>query len=71
VQTRILSRTVGAGVSYATDGGWLARLGLECVVCGPGDIARAHRPNEYITPAELAEGRAWLERLARETVVPA
>jgi acetylornithine deacetylase len=68
LQVRLLGREVAPGVSYATDGGWLARLGLECVVCGPGDIGRAHRPNEYITPAELAAGRDWLERLARQTV---
>lgn len=52
------------GVSYATDAGWLQHLGLDCLVCGPGDIARAHRPNEYITAAELETGRRFLEELA-------
>jgi acetylornithine deacetylase len=65
----LTGRPVAGGVSYATDGGWLARLGLECVVCGPGDIARAHRANEYITAAELDEGARWLAQLAAECVL--
>ena len=30
-------KTVSA--SYATDGGWLARAGMQCAIWGPGSIA--------------------------------
>lgn len=41
------------GVSFATDGGWLQSMGLECVVWGPGSITVAHQPNEFLPVAEL------------------
>lgn len=35
--------------NYVTEAGLFARAGIEAVVCGPGDIAQAHAPNEYVT----------------------
>jgi acetylornithine deacetylase len=49
-------------VSFATDAGWLQRLGMDCVLFGPGSIAAAHRPNEHLPKAELAAARRVLER---------
>ena len=40
-------------VSYGTEAGLFQEAGLEAVICGPGDIARAHRADEYITRGEL------------------
>ncbi|MFI5403143.1 MAG: acetylornithine deacetylase [Planctomycetota bacterium] len=51
-----------ASVHFATDGGWLARAGLECAVFGPGNIAVAHKPNEFVTSADLAGARIFLGR---------
>ncbi len=39
-------------------------LGLSSVVCGPGSIDRAHKPDEYITTAELAACDVFLDRIA-------
>ncbi|HSL83896.1 MAG TPA: acetylornithine deacetylase, partial [Thermoanaerobaculia bacterium] len=50
-------------VSYATDAGWLAHLGLDCAVFGPGSIEVAHKPNESIPKADLARAREVLEAL--------
>jgi acetylornithine deacetylase len=33
------------------------------VVCGPGDIAQAHQPDEYITVAQFEAGEAFMRRL--------
>ena len=41
---------------YGTDGGVLSQVGMPCVVRGPGDIRRAHTPNEFITVEELRDG---------------
>jgi acetylornithine deacetylase len=51
-----------ASVSFATDGGWLARAGLSCAVFGPGNIAVAHKPNEFVTRGDLASARTLLSR---------
>ena len=38
--------------------------GIPAIVCGPGDIDRAHKPEEFITRTELAGALAMIERLA-------
>lgn len=57
--------SVGA-VSYATDGGYFQNKGWPTVVCGPGDIEQAHKPDEYIDEADLHACTAFLGRLADE-----
>jgi acetylornithine deacetylase len=47
-------------VSFATDAGWLAGLGLDCAIWGPGSIEVAHKPNEHVPKAELAAARGVL-----------
>lgn len=49
-----------AAVCYATDGGWLAKAGIACAVFGPGSISVAHKPNEFVTRADLARARTVL-----------
>jgi acetylornithine deacetylase len=41
------------GVSYGTDGGYLSRGGYECVLYGAGDIAVAHKPDEFVPINEM------------------
>ena len=50
------------GVAFATDAGWLERLGHDCVIFGPGSIEVAHRPEEWIGAAELARAGEVLDR---------
>lgn len=45
------------GAPFATDGGNLARLGLEPLVFGPGSIDLAHRPDEYIETVDLLKAQ--------------
>jgi acetylornithine deacetylase len=58
----LLGQRETATVSFATDAGWLQRLGMDCVLFGPGSIDAAHRPNEHVPKADLATARAVLER---------
>ncbi len=44
------------GALFATDGGWFARAGMIPLVCGPGDLDQAHKPNESIRRAALESG---------------
>lgn len=57
-----------AAVSYGTEAGLYQAAGIDAIICGPGDIARAHRADEYIRIDELAACQAMIERLA-ETLV--
>ncbi len=53
-------------VSYGTEAGLFHAAGIPSIVCGPGDIARAHRPDEYIMASELAGCMSLFGKLARE-----
>lgn len=52
-----------ARVSFGTEAGILQDIGVQTVVCGPGDIRVAHRPDEFVEPAQLASCLGMLERL--------
>src|SRR5229473_1527292 len=50
-------------VSFASEAGLYQQAGIPAIVCGPGSIDVAHKPDEYITRAELAAGQSFLDRL--------
>ena len=50
-------------VSYATEAGQFQERGYSAVVCGPGNIAQAHQPDEFITIEQFEAGQAFLSRL--------
>ena len=49
--------------SYATDGGWLATLGLDCLIFGPGTIEVAHKPNEIMPRDQFHEAGGLIDGL--------
>lgn len=52
-------------VGFGTEAGlFQKRAGIPTVVCGPGDIGQAHKPNEFITLDQLRKGEAFMQRLA-------
>jgi acetylornithine deacetylase len=65
----VLARKLAGGaetttIAFATEAGLFQAAGIPAVICGPGSIAVAHKPNEFITDAQLAAGAAFLDRLA-------
>jgi acetylornithine deacetylase len=50
-------------VSYQTEAGHFQARGLSTVICGPGSIAQAHQPDEFITADQLEAGTAFVRRL--------
>ncbi|MEL6209223.1 MAG: acetylornithine deacetylase [Pseudomonadota bacterium] len=50
-------------VSYGTEAGQFQEAGYSAVVCGPGDIAQAHQPDEFLSTAQFAAGQRFLEKL--------
>jgi acetylornithine deacetylase len=52
-------------VSFGTEAGLFQAAGIASIICGPGDIARAHRPEEYLREDELAATTDMILTLAR------
>jgi acetylornithine deacetylase len=52
-------------IAFASEAGIFQRAAIPAVVCGPGSIAQAHQPNEYIDVSQLEAGLAFMHRLAR------
>jgi acetylornithine deacetylase len=59
-----LSRNPTVGkVSYGTEAGLFQKMGVPTVICGPGDIAEAHRPNEFVALDQLAQCESFMDRI--------
>jgi acetylornithine deacetylase len=52
-------------VAYGTEAGAFQQAGVPTVVCGPGDIAQAHKPDEFIALAQLDACDDFLRKLIR------
>lgn len=63
---RISGKTKLNTVSYASEVGQFANEGFQSVICGPGDIAQAHRPNEFIEKEQLEKGVVFIQNLIKE-----
>ncbi|HUX23714.1 MAG TPA: acetylornithine deacetylase [Burkholderiales bacterium] len=62
-----LSRNKSAAkVAYATEGGLFQRAGIPAIICGPGSIAQAHKPDEYVTLEQVALCESFMERLLEQ-----
>jgi acetylornithine deacetylase len=53
-------------VAYAAEAGQFSNAGFKTVICGPGNIAQAHRANEFIAIDQLDSCLVMLENLAIE-----
>ena len=51
-----------AKVAYATEAGLFEQAGLPSIICGPGSIEQAHKPNEYCDLAQIAQCEAFMDR---------
>ncbi|MDF3861877.1 acetylornithine deacetylase [Achromobacter denitrificans] len=64
VESLLPAGTGRTKVAFGTEGGLFTRhLDVPVVVCGPGSIVQAHKPDEYVSRAQLAECDAFMERL--------
>ncbi len=70
----LVERVADAGpagvIGYGTEGGLFAEaLRVPVVICGPGDIAVAHRPDEYVTVDQLLRCERLLYGLVQQICV--
>ena len=50
-------------VSFGTEAGVFNKVGFETIVCGPGSIEQAHKPNEYIEETQLKKCDEFLTKI--------
>ena len=55
-------------LAFGTEGGHFQSIDFPAVVCGPGDIAQAHKPNEFVELSQLAACDKFMARLAEALV---
>lgn len=63
---QVLERVSGSragSVAFATEGPFLNAMGMETVIFGPGDIAQAHQPNEYLPLDRIPQSMAILKQV--------
>src|SRR6185437_1630435 len=51
-------------VAYGTEAGLFQGAGIPAVICGPGSMEQGHKPNEFITLAQIEAGTEFQRRLA-------
>jgi acetylornithine deacetylase len=56
----------GGKVAFASEAGQFQRAGFDAVICGPGFITDAHKPDEFITFDQIRQGEAFIARVVAE-----
>jgi acetylornithine deacetylase len=56
------SREFGT-VAFGTEGGLFDQAGIPTVVCGPGSMDQGHKPDEYVSVAQMDSCDRMLERI--------
>jgi acetylornithine deacetylase len=71
--TQIVQQVTGSNstgkVSYGTEGGYYQGAGIPTIICGPGHIAQAHQPDEWIAQDQLDACDAFIRRLVDRVLV--
>ena len=52
-------------VAFGTEGGLFDAIGIPTVVCGPGSMDQGHKPDEFVSVAQLEACDAMLRRITR------
>ncbi|KIN71101.1 acetylornithine deacetylase [Sulfitobacter guttiformis] len=56
-------QNAGQSVNYGTEAGVYQKVGLPTIICGPGSIEQAHKPDEWIAVQQLDACDSFIERL--------
>ncbi len=59
------AETPAVPLMFGSEAGFFQQAGIPAVVCGPGSIAQAHQPDEWIALAELKKADRFMERVGR------
>jgi len=65
---RLAQQNETFAVSYGTEAGLFQDAGMPAVICGPGDIIQAHKPNEFVALEQVDRCERFMQRLIKELV---
>jgi acetylornithine deacetylase len=60
---QLTGRNHAEAVAYGTEAGLFQEAGIPSVVCGPGNIQQAHKPNEFIEISQVAACEQFIRKL--------
>lgn len=61
---RLTGRNERIKLAFGTEGGlWRERLGIPCVICGPGSMDQGHKPDEWVSRDQIAECDRMMDAL--------
>ncbi|RSU58676.1 acetylornithine deacetylase [Sphingomonas koreensis] len=74
--TRHVQRLAGSNaepgfVAFGSEAGLFQARGVPTILCGPGSIEQAHKPDEFVALDQLARCEDFLDRLAQTPFEPA
>lgn len=58
-------------VAFGTEAGLFQSIGIPAIICGPGSIDQAHKPDEFVSLEQVALCERFLRRLMDRVCVPA
>lgn len=64
--SQLTQQPIVKGAPYATDGGQLAKAGIQSFICGPGELTEAHQPNEFVSIEQVIMGRKLVEEVIQK-----
>jgi acetylornithine deacetylase len=71
--TAIVKQLTGSNstgkVSYGTEGGFYQDAGIPTIICGPGHIAQAHQPDEWVAQDQLDACDTFIRGLVDRVLV--
>jgi len=53
-------------VPFGTEAGYFRNAGIPTLICGPGSIDQAHKPDEFVTIDQVTDCEQFLDRLTRK-----
>jgi acetylornithine deacetylase len=60
---RITGQNAGRSVNYGTEAGVYQKVGFPTIICGPGSIEQAHKPDEWIAIEQLNACDRFIEQI--------
>ncbi len=66
--TNVLRANQTFAVSYCTEAGLFQQAGIPTIVCGPGSIEQAHKPDEFVARSELEACTGFLRGMVQQLV---
>ena len=58
-------------VAFGTEAGLFSAAGIPTIVCGPGNIDQAHKPDEFVAVDQIAQCERFVRRIVESACVRA